>query len=121
VFASGDLNKDGKLDLVVGNNSVLSVLLGNGAGGFSQTSFSNVLRNPAGIVIADLNGDGNLDVIVGNQNKTEGSVFVFPGNGAGGFGTRGIQSGVCADAVFRLPAPQSERRGTAITRATISG
>ena len=88
VFASGDFNKDGKLDLAVGNTGVLSILLGNGTGGFSQTSISNVLRNPAGFVTADLNGDGNLDLIVGNQDKTEGSVFVFPGNGAGGFGTR---------------------------------
>jgi Calx-beta domain/FG-GAP-like repeat/Domain of unknown function (DUF4214)/FG-GAP repeat len=90
-MASGDFNHDGKLDLAVANTGaggVLTILLGNGGGAFSQTSINNVLRGPSSIVTADLNGDGNLDLIVGNQDKTEGSVFVFLGNGAGGFGAR---------------------------------
>ena len=34
-LASGDLNKDGKIDLVVGNGSSVQTYLGNGNGTFS--------------------------------------------------------------------------------------
>src|SRR5215471_16877905 len=73
VFASGDFNKDGKLDLAVGQSVTggsLTIMLGDGAGGFSQTDITNVMRTPAGIVVADLNGDGNADLIIGNQDRT---------------------------------------------------
>jgi hypothetical protein len=91
VMTSGDFNKDGKIDLAIANSGaggVLSIMLGNGAGGFSKTDINNVLRGPSAIISADLNADGNADLIIGNQDKTEGSVFVFLGNGAGGFGAR---------------------------------
>lgn len=90
VMTSGDFNKDGKLDLAVANSPTgpLSIMLGNGAGGFSKTDINNVMRGPSSIISADLNADGNADLIVGNQDKTEGSAFVFLGNGAGGFGAR---------------------------------
>jgi Calx-beta domain/FG-GAP-like repeat len=91
VMTSGDFNKDDKLDLAIANSvtgSPLSIMLGNGAGGFSQTDINNVMRGPSSIISADLNADGNADLIVGNQDKTEGSVFVFMGNGLGGFGPR---------------------------------
>jgi len=91
VMTSGDFNKDGKLDLAaaqVSTGGALTIMLGDGAGGFSQASISNVMRSPSAIVAADLNGDGNLDLITGNQSPTEGSIFVFMGNGNGTFGPR---------------------------------
>jgi hypothetical protein len=101
-IAIGDLNSDGKADLAVGNTSVqtVSILLGNGAGGFAPKTDLNNFGNPVAVAIGDVNGDGKPDLAaVGGGNF----VAVRLGNGAGGFGpesyfettygTRGIAMG----------------------------
>jgi len=64
----GDVNGDGKLDLITANNDSgdLSVLLGNGAGSFATAVNVPITGNPKSIVAADLNGDGKLDLAVAN-------------------------------------------------------
>lgn len=67
-----DLNGDGKVDALVSNaqTNTLSVLLGNGTGGFmlSTTSPSTGLNSgPRGLVVADVNNDGKLDALVANS------------------------------------------------------
>ncbi len=72
-LAVGDVNGDGKLDLVVAGGSTcskqpadVSVLLGNGDGTFQPAINSQVLNNPQGPVfaaLADVNGDGKLDLV----------------------------------------------------------
>jgi hypothetical protein len=66
--ATADFNLDGRLDLVAGNESSnnLSVLLGNGSGGFSPAPGSPVAtgEDPIFIAIADFNLDGKPDVAV---------------------------------------------------------
>jgi hypothetical protein len=60
-LVSGDLNRDGKLDLVLGKSKEISVLLNRGDGSFQAprdyraTGFS--------LAIGDLNSDGKLDVV----------------------------------------------------------
>ena len=98
--AVGDLNRDGKPDLVVanlcqgntcgrGNSGYVSVLLGNGDGTFQPAQeYATGGFGASSVAIADLNGDGNADVVVANQCstsdcKTSGSVSVLLGNGNG--------------------------------------
>jgi hypothetical protein len=86
--AVADLNGDGKLDLIIANagSNTVSVLLGNGAGGFGSATSFNVGTSPASVTVGDLNGDGKLDLVVANTGSN--TVSVLLGNSAGSFGTR---------------------------------
>ncbi len=84
--AAGDVNGDGKLDLVTGTYSygTVTVMPGNGSGGFgNQTSFS-VGHQPTSITMGDFNGDGKPDLTTSNQNTDKLSILL--NNGSGGFG-----------------------------------
>ena len=84
-IALGDLNNDGYLDVVAGNNAVASlVYLSNGNGTFVTPAASTTLGANAtqSVVLGDVDGDGDLDIAVGNygeQNK------LYMNNGSGAF------------------------------------
>jgi hypothetical protein len=98
--AVGDVNGDGKPDLLVANfcvidsncaaNGSVGVLFGNGDGSFRAT----VTRGSGGydaayVAVADVNRDGKPDLLVANQctdaTCTNGSVGVLLGKGDGTF------------------------------------
>jgi hypothetical protein len=81
--AAGDLNKDGKQDIIVANGSsnTVSVLLGNGSGGFAARVSYNVGSTPAAVAVLDLNRDGNPDIAVGNSGGNNVSVLLGNGDG----------------------------------------
>ena len=103
--AIGDVNGDGRLDLVVANASNrISILLGQVGGGFvTQTPLSFTgLNNPSSVAIADLNGDGRLDLAVANYGVNPGdlgTVMVLLGQVGGGFNRTTFTTGPNASSV----------------------
>jgi len=85
--AIGDFNRDGKLDLAIVNEGSdnVTVLLGNGKGGFTvaQGSPFKVGTNPSSVAVGDFNGDSSPDLAVANEKGN--NVTVLMGNGKGGF------------------------------------
>ena len=77
-IALGDVNRDGRLDVVVANFENIGVLLGNGDGTFQGARTFGSGSNANAIALADVNGDGKLDLILGSDN-------LFLGNGDGTF------------------------------------
>jgi hypothetical protein len=79
----GDLNGDGKLDIVTANaannNNTISVLRNNGNGTFAAPTTFGTGLHPTSIAFGDLNGDGKLDIVAANYNSN--NVSVLAGNG----------------------------------------
>ena len=83
-----DFNADGKRDIAVGSRNIVidggqvSILLGNGMGGFGAIVNRDVGTWPEDLVSADLNSDGKLDIASADPN---GLVSILTGDGAGSF------------------------------------
>src|SRR5471030_1999791 len=86
--AIGDLNGDGRLDLVSVNTgaNTVSVFLSTGIGTFGPGTEFATGALPHAVALADVNRDGILDLIVANTGSD--SVSILFGRGTGAFTNR---------------------------------
>ncbi len=112
---AGDVNGDGVPDIVTTNfeGGNVTVLLGNGKGGFREAPGSPFPagEGPFSLALADVDRDGHLDLVVSNFSGRAGdtshdAVNVLLGDGRGGF--RPMKGTPFAHG--REPRPRSRRR-----------
>jgi hypothetical protein len=85
-IAIGNFNQDSFPDLAVANNgdSTVSILIGNGTGGFTPSLPAiPVGNNPVSVVALNATRDSSLDLAV--VNLTDGTVSILLGDGKGHF------------------------------------
>jgi len=83
----GDVNADGKADLVVRDASgAIWLYPGNGGTGFGpRVQLTTGWQSMTAIVaVGDFDGDGNADLVA---RDASGNLLLYPGNGGTGFGT----------------------------------
>jgi hypothetical protein len=92
-LVAADVNGDRRLDLVApvadssGRIAGIEILLGDGAGGFTDAPRSPVsilAGSNISVTVADLDGNGKADLAVANTQRSE--ISVLHGDGSGGFG-----------------------------------
>ena len=87
IVAQGDLNGDGRADLVITDDNLTYLLLGDGSGSFVAKNTPGA-TSPA--IVADVNGDGKADllyssgpyVVLGNGDGTLGKATLYGENGS---------------------------------------
>jgi RHS repeat-associated protein len=84
-FAIGDVNDDGRLDVVTANYSSgnVSVLLGDGFGGFLSAVNYVAGSQPQGIALGDVDGNGSIDIVVANYGTDH--ITILSGDNLGTF------------------------------------
>jgi len=106
--ALGDLNRDGKLDMVVANTGAddgdpdVSVLLNLGQATFGAPTPTDVGGDPYAIGLVDSRGDGTVDVVV---SVMRGASVLLRNRGDGSFGDQVVldsRGGAVASADFNL-------------------
>lgn len=95
-IALGDLNGDGDLDAVTGNqDGSIVTLLGDGQGGFGAPILRAVGTQIAALALGDFTGDGKLDVAA--TNHLSNSMRFVVGNGDGTFAATSSVTSVGTD------------------------
>ena len=82
-LAAGDVNNNEIVDLAVSASDagMVTVLLGDGSGGFAVGSSTPVGDFPVGLIIVDVDDDENADVVVANEFADTVSVLLGRGDG----------------------------------------
>ncbi|MFT3683596.1 MAG: FG-GAP-like repeat-containing protein [Phycisphaerales bacterium] len=90
-LSAGDVNNDGRLDIITSNPSAGTMLVYYGTGVAGPGAFtagpSYPTPSPAGQLLADVDGDGKLDVLT--ARTTGSTITLFRGSGTGTFTNAG--------------------------------
>ena len=90
-IVASDFNRDGIPDLAIANSrsrlgfADVTILLGNGAGGFTAPTGPDEGLSPVAVLAADFNLDGNPDLALAHRN----GMTIFLGDGTGLFDSGG--------------------------------
>jgi hypothetical protein len=88
VYAVGDFDNDGKLDVAIATSGQkLYVYKGTGDGKFSAPVTTSLPFVPSSMVPADVNHNGKMDLVLLNEpgGNSPSTVVSYFGNGSGGF------------------------------------
>jgi hypothetical protein len=103
IITTGDLNNDGKLDVVESipgfDSGTLDVFFGNGDGSFQDPISTTQPFYPYEMIVGDFNNDGNLDIIGTYEVsciECMPATGLLLGDGAGGFVAAGGMDGSLA-------------------------
>lgn len=84
LIIAADVNEDGNLDLVINDTGFdhVSVLYGDGKGGFTLGGHFPTDNLPKGLQVADVDRDGHLDIVTANNWGYDHTVLLGDGLGA---------------------------------------
>ena len=86
VLDAGDVDGDGRVDLVVANTGQnrAAILAGDGAGGFAPARLVGTGARPRALQFADMDGDGGLNIVTASDGTIR-NLWVLTNRGGGDF------------------------------------
>jgi len=98
-FDAGDINGNGRKDIVVvsSNNNTVGLFRSTGPNTFAPRQTLFTLTNPVGVLLIDVDKDGDLDLIVSYRNGAN----LYRNNGSGGFSAA---TALSSDRTYRAKA-----------------
>ena len=83
-IALGDVDGDGNLDMLAGNNGINRLYLNNGSAdpfnGVTGSNISSDAHATYSIALGDVDGDGDLDMLAGNDNAQTNRLYLNNGS-----------------------------------------